>query len=87
MANLAVLKPIATSLYERDHDESCLKSVVWTIVEIVISLFVVGLFLIIGWTFWGTIKYYAESVTIDSANFGVVQSASNSVSLPVYFQF
>jgi hypothetical protein len=32
MGNLAVLKPIATSLYERDHDEPCWKSAVWIFV-------------------------------------------------------
>ena len=32
MVNLAVLKPIATSLYERDHDDPCWKSALWIIV-------------------------------------------------------
>jgi hypothetical protein len=31
MANLAVLKPIATSLYERDYDDPCWKSAVWIV--------------------------------------------------------
>ena len=54
MINLAVLKPIATSLYERDHDDSCCKNVLWIIVEIFISVMVVTIFIVIAWSFWGT---------------------------------
>ena len=32
IVNLAVLKPIATSLYERDHDDPCWKIALWTII-------------------------------------------------------
>ena len=60
MVNLAVLRPIATSLYERDYDEPCWKSAVWIMVEIIVSVFVIGLFIIIGWNFWGTIKIYVD---------------------------
>ena len=32
LINLAILKPIATSLYERDHDDPCWKSTLWIII-------------------------------------------------------
>ena len=61
MANLAVLKPIATSLYERDYDDPCWKSAVWIFFEIIISVSVIGLFIGIGWTFWSIVKIPVES--------------------------
>lgn len=30
--NLALVKPIVTSLYERDHDDPCWKSTIWIII-------------------------------------------------------
>lgn len=55
LINLGFLKPIATSLYQRDHDDSCIKSCVWINIEIIISLGVFGMFIVISWVFWGDI--------------------------------
>jgi hypothetical protein len=53
LLNLALLKPIATSLYERDHDDPCWKVTLWTFFEIMLSLGIFGLFFGVAWAFWG----------------------------------
>ena len=55
LANLAIFKPIATSLYERDHDDPCWKVLIWAVFEILVSMGVFGLFFGIAWAFWGDI--------------------------------
>ena len=50
------LKPLATSLYESDEDDPCWKRVIWTLVELVITMAVFGVFLGVGWLFWGTVS-------------------------------
>lgn len=55
LANLAIFKPIATSLYERDHDDPCWKVLIWVVFEILVSMGVFGLFFGIAWAFWGDI--------------------------------
>lgn len=55
LANIAFLKPIASSLYEADEEDSCWKIVLWTIVEVIITMAVFGVFLGIGWLFWGKV--------------------------------
>jgi len=87
MVNLAVLKPIATSLYERDHDDPCWKSLLWTIVEIFISAVVVALFIVIAWSFWGNVKINVDYVEVDSQHFSISQSSQNYVEIPSYFEF
>jgi hypothetical protein len=62
LCNLAILKPIATSLYERDHDDPCWKVTIWTIFEIIISLGVFGIFFGVAWAFWGDISMPVDYV-------------------------
>jgi LMBR1 domain-containing protein 1 len=87
MINIAVLKPIATSLYERDHDDSCIKNTVWMIVEIAISVFLIGFIILMGWTFWGTIKIFVDSVKVDSAKYSVAASSVSLTEASAYFEF
>ena len=84
MANLAVLKPIATSLYERDYDDPCWKSAVWIFFEIIISVSVIGLFIGIGWTFWSTVKIPVELIEVNAINYGVSASSAKFTVLPSY---
>lgn len=53
--------------------------------EIIISLFVITIFLIIGWTFWGNISIYVDVVQIDATNHGVTTSSQNYTEIPMYF--
>lgn len=55
LANIAFLKPLASSLYEADEDDPCWKIALWSIVEVVITMGVFGAFLGLGWLFWGKI--------------------------------
>ena len=64
MFNLAVLKPMATSLYERDYDDPCWKSAVWIFFEIIISLGVIGLFVGVGWSLWGTVSIPVDLIEV-----------------------
>lgn len=76
LVNLAFLKPIATSLYERDHEDPCWKVTLWTAFEIIVSLGVFGLFFGVGWAFWGDIAMPVELVEIDAHNFSIAKSAT-----------
>jgi len=68
LINLGFLKPIATSLYERDHDDPCWKSALWINIEIIISLGIFGMFIIFSWTFWGDVQVPIESVVLTSSD-------------------
>lgn len=85
VVNLALLKPIVTSLYERDHDDPCWKSTVWIIFEIFISAGVFGLFLGISWTFWGSIKIPVELVEVDANNYSIETSSTNLTFSSAFF--
>lgn len=69
LANLAFLKPIATSLYERDPDDPCWKTALWTFFEIVVSLGVFGAFFGIAWSFWGEIAMPVDFIEIDALQY------------------
>lgn len=86
-ANLAVIKPIATSLYERDHDDPCWKSTLWIFIEILISAGIFGLFLGVSWSFWGSIKMPVDLIAIDSTNYSVAASTINFTQSSAYFEF
>ena len=64
--NIAFLKPLASSLYESDEDDSCFKRVAWTVVEVVIAMAVFGTFLGIGWLFWGVVYLPIEEIVVAS---------------------
>ena len=65
-ANLAFLKPLATSLYESDEEDSCFKRVCWTVVEVIITMVCFGTFLGIGWLFWGKVYIPIEEISVDA---------------------
>lgn len=55
LANIAFLKPLASSLYEADEDDPCWKIALWTCIEVIITMGVFAVFLCVGWVFWGKI--------------------------------
>ena len=87
MINLAVLKPIATSLYERDHDDSCCKSVLWIIIEIFISIMVVTIFIVIAWSFWGNVQINVDYIEVNAQNYSIGQSSQNFLEVQKFFEF
>lgn len=52
LVNVAFLKPLASSLYEADEDDPCWKIVLWSLIEVIITMGVFGVFLGVGWIFW-----------------------------------
>lgn len=66
LANIAFLKPLASSLYEADEDDPCWKTVLWTIVEVVITMAVFGMFLGLGWLFWGKVYINVSEITVSN---------------------
>lgn len=64
LANIAFLKPIASSLYEADEEDPCWKIILWTIVEVIITMGVFGVFLGIGWLFWGKVYIPYEEISL-----------------------
>lgn len=87
LVNLALLKPIATSLYERDHEDPCWKVVLWTLFEIFVSLGVFGLFFGVAWAFWGDIAMPVELVTVDAQQFSIARSQLSATVLPMSLHF
>ena len=87
LCNLAFLKPIANFLYERDHDDPCWKTTLWTFFEIVTSLGVFGMFFGLAWSFWGEIAMPVDFIHIDAAAFSIESSsyASTQSSLDLHF--
>ena len=79
LANLALLKPIATSLYERDHDDPCWKITLWTFFEIAVSLGVFGLFFGVAWAFWGDVAMPVEVVSVDAQQYSIALSTKTMV--------
>lgn len=66
LINIAFLKPLATSIYERDHDHPCWKSTLWIIAEVCITILVFGCFVGIGWLFWGNVSITVPQISIDA---------------------
>jgi hypothetical protein len=57
LVNIAFIKPLFTSLYESDEDDPCWKTTLWVIVEVLISMAVFGVFVGMGWLFWGYLTF------------------------------
>lgn len=74
LVNIAFFKPLASSLYEADEDDPCWKTVLWSFIEVIITIGVFGVLLGVGWIFWA--KSYMPvtvfSVSYDSFTSGEI---------------
>jgi hypothetical protein len=85
LANLAFFKPIATSLYERDHDDACWVTALWTFFEIIVSLGVFGAFFGVAWSFWGEITMPVDFIEIDAFEYSNTNTMEAPQSLSLHF--
>lgn len=82
LANLAFLKPLASSLYEADEEDGCCTRSAWTVVEVIITIAGFGVFLGVGWLFWGKIYLPVQEITVDTSyvqNADIAQSVADTV--------
>lgn len=66
LGNIAFVKPLLTSIYESDEDDPLWKRMLWVMVEVIVSIAVFGVFLGIGWLFFGYLNLNFTSLKVDA---------------------
>lgn len=81
LANLAFVKPLLTSIYESDEDDPLWKRILWILLEVIVSVAVFGVFLGIGWLFFGylNVSFTEARVPMESQKINIKQAISPDV--------
>jgi hypothetical protein len=81
LANLAFVKPLLTSIYESDEDDPLWKRILWIFLETIVSVSVFGVFLGIGWLFFGylNVSFPTKIISMSSQNLNRNQPISPDV--------